>query len=263
MSSTKSLKPHVHEDIINYVKKCMKAFECGAHDYHHVARVANLALKIAHEEKETSVEHLDINMTVVYVGALFHDMLDSKLVDDGDLVQLERELREMLDKKMGSDWNSSHTDQVMTIVKSVGYKNLIKEDWKPQEMSIEYRCVQDADTLDAIGSIGISRCFAFNGKRKRPMFDMVDASTTKLTAEEYKARQGSALEHFYDKLLRIKELMTTPTGTAMARKRHALMTQFIEGLNEEIEDGACMEDEDDIFGNIPKLSRKSLEMYKL
>ena len=57
--------------------------------------------------------------------------------------------------------------------------------------------------------------------------------------------------------------MTTPTGTAMARKRHALMTQFIEGLNEEIEDGACMEDEDDIFGNIPKLSRKSLEMYKL
>lgn len=262
--SSKPMKPSVHADIIDYVKKCMKAFQCGAHDYHHVARVANVALKIAHEEKAASTEALDINMTVVYVAALFHDMLDSKLVDDGDLVRLEKELREMLDTKMDtSDWDSNKTDQVITIVKSVGYKNLIKADWKPQEMSIEYRCVQDADTLDAIGSIGISRCFAFNGKRKRPMFDMVDATTNKLTAEEYKARQGSALEHFYDKLLRIKELMTTSTGTAMARKRHTQMTSFIEGLNEEIEDGACIEDEDDIFGNIPKLSRKSLEMYKL
>jgi len=241
-----------------FVQRVMQSFACGAHDYAHVERVCKLATLIARQE--------GADERVAYVGALVHDVLDSKLVlDAGESRSIEEELVHLLrqgsegeeeDSSSSSSSSSSsylseqQVQEVLVIVKSVGFKNLLRKDFDPSALSIEYRCVQDADLLDAIGAVGVARCFAFGGKRARPLFGLpiLDAdANARVTAEEYAvsssaAGTGSGVEHFFEKLLIIKDMMTTATGRRLALKRHTNMLSWLQNLDEELEEGNCEED---------------------
>ena len=224
-------KDFVSKEFLEWVDLKMASFKCGAHDYAHVERVRDVASLICKKEGG--------DQRITYVAALMHDMMDSKLVDEGEnLEDLEKSLRKKVEKEMENahpKWTEEDTAHVFTIVKSVGYKNMIRDDWKPQKLSLEYRCVQDADLLDAIGAIGVARCYAFGGKRNRSLFDLGDVENSKPTAEEYKNKKGgSGVEHFFEKLLLIKNMMTTQTGKEMAKKRHEHMVKFLEHVDEEI-----------------------------
>ena len=237
MSSVVDARAMISQNMLDHIDSKMQSFKCGAHDFAHVQRVSSLALHIADKEKAKKPD-----LRVTYVAGLLHDMLDSKLIEEGTEETLEKDLRDMVVKEMkssssGEDWTDAHTEHVFTIIKSVGYKNMIREDWKPNEMSIEYQCVQDADLLDAIGSIGVARCYAFGGKRARPLFTLEDVENHVPSAEEYKnssKKGGSGVEHFFEKLLLIKDLIITDTGKEIAMRRHKAMVQFLDTLSSEI-----------------------------
>jgi len=217
-----------------FVIKHMKGFNCGAHDVAHVYRVANLAQKIAAAE--------GANQMVTFVAGLVHDILDSKLIDAEDMASSQQEMTRILKNEMSAfipEWQDTDVDKVLEICKSVGYKNLLKIDWNPQDRSLEYKCVQDADLLDAIGAVGIARCFAFGGKRNRLMFGVSDVVGSGITAEQYKvqSQNGSGVEHFFDKLLLIKDMMTTRTGKKMAQPRHQAMIDYLKTLETELVEG--------------------------
>ncbi len=234
-SSLSGVKAVVSQQFLDHIDNKMQAFKCGAHDFAHVQRVAGLALHIASKEVANKPD-----LRVTYVAALLHDMLDSKLIEAGTEETLEKDLRTMVSKEMENsktEWTEANTDHVFDIVKSVGYKNMIKDDWNPQERSIEYQCVQDSDLLDAIGSIGVARCYAFGGKRARELFTLEDTENRAPTAEEYKNKKGgSGVEHFFEKLLLIKNLIITDTGKHIACARHKAMVQFLDNLSTEIAD---------------------------
>jgi uncharacterized protein len=222
----------VPKKLLDFVEKHMKAMACGAHDVAHVHRVANLARMIALEE--------GADQTIAYVAGLVHDMLDSKLIDEDGAKGAEEILTRILENDMNEtkeNWSHTDTSRVLDICKTVGYKNLLKKDWKPENRSVEYRCVQDADLLDAIGAVGVARCFAFGGKRQRLMFGVANSIGPGITAEQYKAAKGSGVEHFFDKLLLIKDMMTTPTGKLMAIPRHNNMLDFLHALEGELSAG--------------------------
>ena len=123
------------------------------------------------------------------------------------------------------------------IIKSVGYKNVIKEGYDAFKLPVEYRCVQDADLLDAIGAIGIARCFAFSGKRNRKLFGMsrFPEGSQGISHEEYMKAQScatdSAVDHFFDKLLTIEPRLTTVHGKALAHQRQMFMGEFLKQLD--------------------------------
>lgn len=160
---------NVPEEFMTFLCDCMKSFQCSAHDMAHVERVASLALHIASVEGQNQSKReieadgsntkSEINMKVVYIGALCHDVLDSKLVTAETARGNEKALRERLMTFM----TDSECEEVFKIIHAVGYKKLLDPNHQPQSRSIEYRCVQDADLLDAIGAVGIGRCYSFGG----------------------------------------------------------------------------------------------------
>jgi uncharacterized protein len=223
---------------------------CPAHDLAHCYRVANLAVKIAHGE-------IGADVKVVYVAGMLHDVLDTKLYGVDKIGAIETMLRTTLansstatiaettrddEGKEVIQLTPEEIDLVFVIIKSVGYKNLIKPDWDVYSLPLEYRCVQDADLLDAIGAIGIGRCFSFGGKHERALFGefSVISAQEKLDPAVYAAYQKSAtsntVAHFFDKLLRLKDFMSTFTGKEMAKERHSTMLLFLRVLDMELED---------------------------
>jgi uncharacterized protein len=237
-SSLSSSGRVVPPSVLEYVARHMTSFDCGAHDIAHVHRVANLAAKIAIAEE---CKGASVDVFLVYVAGLVHDVLDSKLLlDSSKTKSTEEELCDML--ATDNFLTAEEIAKVLVIVKSVGYKNLLKPDFHPEALSLEYRCVQDADLLDAIGMVGVARCFAFGGKRSRTMFGVTQENTLP-SSEKYaiaskQIGQGGAtgIDHFFEKLLRIKDIMTTSTGTDLAKVRHQNMMMYLRQLDEELED---------------------------
>jgi uncharacterized protein len=234
-----SLIPVVPEEFVNFVISAMKSFKCSAHDEQHVFRVANLALRIAMALEPRP------NLKIVYVAALSHDIMDSKLMATATSAS-SNEI--MLRNELGQFLDSVDIEFVINIVKNIGYKNLLKEDWDAKSQSMEYRCVQDADLLDAIGASGIGRAFSFGGGRNRDLFGVLDNFNT-VTREEYLAQQTmdnstkglSSAQHFFDKLLRIHLLMTTQTGKELASQRQETMLQYLRMLAMELEEAGSID----------------------
>lgn len=231
----------------DFVRQAMSTFKCSAHDFEHVMRVSNLALSIAKQELPQP------NLKIVYVASLSHDVMDSKLVSSETASSNETQLRHQLANFLTED----ECTEVIAIVKAVGYKNLIREGWDPQARSIEYRCVQDADLIDAIGAIGIGRCFSFGGGRNRDLFGLED-SLEAITAEQYAAQSQhvaagtggvdtsstkglSGVQHFFDKLLQIPSIMTTKTGRAIAQTRLETMLVYLRLLVDELTDAGSVD----------------------
>ncbi|MET0759478.1 MAG: HD domain-containing protein [Flavobacterium sp.] len=204
-----------NQDLINntivFVKQQLENAE-GGHDWFHIQRVYKNALSIADEEV--------CDVTVVKLGALLHDIADSKF-HKGDETVGPRIAREFLESEKTPEEIIVH---VINIIENSSFKggNIEKT-----FHSIELDIVQDADRLDAIGAIGIARTFNYGGFKNRPMYNPMIAPKMDMTKEEYKNSDAPTLNHFYEKLLLLKDKMNTETGKQIAKERHRFMETFL------------------------------------
>ena len=202
----------------SFVKETLKNAE-GGHDWFHTERVYNNALIISKTE--------DVSVYVVQLGALLHDIADSKF-HDGDETVGPKMAREFLFKH---NVDSTIIEHVVNIIKHISFKNSL--DGKSGFTSKELEVIQDADRLDAIGAIGIARCFNYGGFRNRPLYDPSIKPILKITKEEYKNSSSPTINHFYEKLLILKDKMNTKTGKQIAENRHQFMELYLKQFYDE------------------------------
>lgn len=196
---------------ILFVKKQLEDTE-GGHDWFHIERVFKNALLIAENE--------DCNVTVVKLGALLHDIADSKF-HDGDEKIGPKTARIFLESQNVSEDIISH---VIAIIENISFKG---GNFEKKFNSKELEIVQDADRLDAIGAIGIARTFNYGGFKNRPLHNPSIQPNLNMSKEEYKNSESPTLNHFYEKLLLLKDKMNTETGKEIAQKRHDFMITFL------------------------------------
>ncbi|VXB57201.1 HD domain-containing protein [Maribacter litoralis] len=210
------------EETIIFVKETLQNAE-GGHDWFHIERVFNNTMLIAKEE--------DVNILVVSLGALLHDIADAKF-NDGD---------ETLGPKMAENFLLSLEvpkriiNHVTNIIKYSSFKAGLNDGKMKKKpfTSKELKVVQDADRLDAIGAIGIARAFNYGGFKNRALYDPSIPPNLNMSKEEYKKSQAPTLNHFYEKLLLLKDKMNTETGKRLAEKRHQYMIDFLEQFYQE------------------------------
>ena len=202
----------------SFVKETLKNAE-GGHDWFHTERVYNNALLISKTE--------DVSVYVVQLGALLHDIADSKF-HDGDETVGPKMAREFLFKH---NVDSNIIEHVVNIIKHISFKKSL--DGKSGFTSKELEVIQDADRLDAIGAIGIARCFNYGGFRNRPLYDPSIKPILKITKEEYKNSSSPTINHFYEKLLILKDKMNTKTGKQIAENRHQFMELYLKQFYDE------------------------------
>ncbi len=185
----------------------------GGHDWFHIERVYRNALTILETEKA--------NETVVLLGALLHDIADSKF-HQGDETLGPKIAKEFLESQ---EVSGEIVAEVIAIIENISFKG---GDRKKTYFSKELAIVQDADRLDAMGAIGIARAFNYGGFKHRKLFDPEVKPALKQTAEAYKKSTAPTINHFYEKLLLLKDLMNTATGKKMAEIRHRYMESYLE-----------------------------------
>ena len=197
---------------LNFVKKELENAESG-HDWWHIERVWKTAKEIA--------KHEDVNLEVVEFAALLHDIADSKF-HNGD--------EEIGPQKAGEFLKSINVDDetvfhVQQIIRNMSFKASLGElSFSSPEMLV----VQDADRLDAIGAIGIARAFTYGGYKNRELYNPAIAPQIHQSKEAYKNTTAPTINHFYEKLLLLKEKMNTLTGKRIATQRHDFMVQYLE-----------------------------------
>lgn len=194
-----------------YVRELLSG-EGSGHDWWHIFRVQALAVAIGERE--------GADMFVVRLGALLHDVADWKF-HDGDASVGPRKAREWLES-VGAD--AETVERVVEIVNDISFKGA---GVKTPMRTLEGKCVQDADRLEALGAIGIGRAFAYGGHANRLMHDPDAAPQQHQSFEHYKTAKGTTVNHFYEKLLLLRERMNTPTGRVIAEERHAFMEEFL------------------------------------
>lgn len=202
------------EETIEFVKETLKNAE-GGHDWFHIQRVYNNAMLIAKDEK--------VDILVVGLGALLHDIADAKF-NDGDETLAPKMAREFL---KSSGVAQKTIDHVVHIIANSSFKNSLDKS-KKKLVSKELQVVQDADRLDAIGAIGIARAFNYGGFKNRKLYDPQIAPKLDMTKEEYKKSKGPTINHFYEKLLLLKDTLKTSAGKKIAEKRHKFMMDYLE-----------------------------------
>lgn len=204
-----------YSEIVNktilFVKKKLENAE-GGHDWFHIERVYRNALSIADGEV--------CDIDVVKLGALLHDIADSKF-HDGNETLGPKMAREFL---ASNDVDEATIQHVINIIENVSFKGGNTE---KLFSSIELDIVQDADRLDAIGAIGIARAFNYGGFKNRPLHNPNIAPKLHMSKEEYKNSQAPTINHFYEKLLLLKDKMNTETGKQIAQERHRYMEGFL------------------------------------
>ena len=194
--------------------------EGSGHDWWHIYRVWKNAVYIAGNE--------NVDIKVVQLAALLHDISDWKL-NDGDVEAGPRLAREWLENMKVDAAVISH---VCNIIKDISFKGAgVKTPMRTTEGMV----VQDADRLDAIGAIGIARTFAYGGYKNREIHNPETRPEVHDTFEKYKNGTGPVINHFYEKLLLLKDLMNTTTAKRMAEGRHHYMEQFLERFYKEWE----------------------------
>ena len=201
----------VVERTVDFVRRELSGAESG-HDWWHIFRVWKLAERIARGE--------DADLFVVSLGALLHDIADAKF-HDGDETIGPRMAETFLHAQYLPE---NIITGVLNIVRFVSFKNR-KE--KPAFPSIELQIVQDADRLDAMGALGIARAFSYGGFKGREMYNPDIAPAPGMSKEEYKQSESTTINHFYEKLLLLKDMMNTDTGKKMAGQRYRFMEKFL------------------------------------
>ncbi|RIA08303.1 uncharacterized protein OE09_0112 [Flavobacteriaceae bacterium MAR_2010_72] len=196
----------------SFVKTSLKDAE-GGHDWFHTLRVYNNAMLISKNE--------NVNLLVIQLGALLHDIADSKF-HNGDETLGPKLAREFLFKH---NVDSLMIEHVVNIIKHISFKG---GNEKQAFKSLELDVVQDADRLDAIGAIGVARCFNYGGFKNRALFDPNIKPNLNMSKAEYKSSTAPTINHFYEKLLLLKDRMNTKTGKQIADKRHQFMLLYLE-----------------------------------
>ncbi len=209
--------PTLTEKTIDFVRTTLKNAE-GGHDWWHIHRVFLNSKLIAQTEQ--------CDMLTVELSALLHDIADSKF-HNGD--------EEIGPETAGKFLRSLNIDEnivthVQQIIRSISFKSDFD---KTEFRSIELDIVQDADRLDAIGAIGIARAFSYGGFKGREIYNPEIAPNLNMTKEEYKSSAAPSINHFYEKLLLLKDKMNTKTGKKLAQQRHAFMESYLEQFYKE------------------------------
>lgn len=199
------------DNTILFVKQKLENAEAG-HDWFHMERVYKNALLIAEGEM--------CDLMIVKLGALLHDIADSKF-NDGDETVGPKVAREFLESQNASEETIEH---VVNIIENISFKG---GNFEKKFTSKELEIVQDADRLDAIGAIGIARTFNYGGFKNRQLYNPTIAPKLNMTKEEYKKSEAPTLNHFYEKLLLLKDKMNTETGKRIAHERHKFMELFL------------------------------------
>lgn len=203
------------ELVLNVADKIKKQFfgEETGHDWYHIERVWRNAKLIATDE--------ECNDLVVELGALLHDIADHKFVENFETEGPKRTNTLLSDCGFEKDI----IDQVLHIVVNCSFKGGIGEN---KMNSIEGFIVQDADRLDAIGAIGIARTFAYGAKHGNMIYDPEIKPADFKSEEEYRTKRTHTINHFYEKLLLLKDLMNTESGKKIAEERHQYMIDFLD-----------------------------------
>lgn len=206
------------ENTKNFVKETLKNAE-GGHDWFHIQRVLNNAKLIAKTE--------EVDEFIVSLGALLHDIADAKFYD-GDETVGPKKAREFLQSQQVDESIIIHIEN---IIKYISFKVSLSSDKK--FTSPELKVIQDADRLDAIGAIGIARCFNYGGFKNRTLYNPEIAPNLHMSKEEYKKSSAPTINHFYEKLLLLKDKMNTEAGKRIALERHQYMEGFLQQFYDE------------------------------
>jgi uncharacterized protein len=206
--------------------KTLFAQEGTGHDWHHINRVRNTALKIAKAENSAKASTPEdakaegADLFVVELAALLHDIADHKFHNHDLTVGPERTREIILEETRDTDL----AERIAHIVSEISFKGAGEE---TPVSSLEAAVVQDADRLDALGAIGIARAFAYGGHKNRPIYDPEIKSTLHDNFEDYAKKGTHTINHFYEKLLLLKDRIHTDTGKKMAAERHRFMEEFL------------------------------------
>ncbi|CAN5571081.1 HD domain-containing protein [soil metagenome] len=202
-----------------FVRETLKADSTG-HDWWHINRVRNVAVKLAKSE--------GADPFIVELAALLHDIADWKF-NDGDITAGATKSRQWLTSLGVDEATQARVAQIILTVsfKGAGVKNEID--------SLEGQVVQDADRLDALGAIGIARTFAYGGHFNRVMYDPEQKPVQHETFEQYKSSKGTTINHFYEKLLLLKDRLNTTAAKEFAESRHKFVEDFLQEFYDEWE----------------------------
>jgi len=201
------------QNAIAFVKEELKNAE-GGHDWFHIERVYKNTVLIATDE--------DVDIFVVSLAALLHDIADPKFYN-GDETIGPKMAGQFLKKEKVDAKSITH---ILNIIKFISFKNSLSKTGK-KFTSKELKVVQDADRLDAIGAIGIARCFNYGGFKNRALYNPEILPNLEMSKEEYKKSDAPTINHFYEKLLLLKDKMNTETGKRIAAERHLFMETFL------------------------------------
>lgn len=193
------------------------AEDATGHDWFHVDRVRRNALHICREEKTGEA-------FIIEMAALLHDIPDEKLNES--IEKGEEKLETFLQTIPLTDNEKKHIKQ---IIATISYKGGINSELS----TIEAKIVQDADRLDAIGAIGIARAFAYGGKKGQPIYNPGIKVRNEMSLEEYRKGKSTSIHHFYEKLLKLKDLLNTESAREMAESRQQMMVTFLEQFYQE------------------------------
>lgn len=195
-----------------FVKETLKNAE-GGHDWFHTLRVYNNAKLIS--------KHENVDLLVIELAALLHDIADPKFHDGDETIGPKKASEFLLQHNV----DSAVIEHVTQIIENMSFKNSFDLDasFSSREMDV----VQDADRLDAIGAIGIARCFNYGGFKNRTLYNPDIAPNLNMTKAEYKAAKAPTINHFYEKLFLLKDQMNTSTAKSIAENRHAFMEDYL------------------------------------
>lgn len=197
-------------EAVNYIKNIFQN-DFSGHDYFHSLRVYRVAGTIAEQE--------NADMEIVSLAALLHDVDDRKLSPDTH--EKKEHAVSFLKEQCVSDKKIERICQIIDEVSFAGNDSVIPS-------TIEGKCVQDADRLDALGAIGIARAFAYGGSHDRAIYDPVIVPKLGMSKEEYQDHVTTSINHFYEKLFLLKDMMNTDTGRKMAEKREKFMRAYVD-----------------------------------
>jgi uncharacterized protein len=202
-------------DTIKFVKESLENAEVG-HDWWHIYRVWQNTRLILGTEKADPL--------ICELGALLHDIADHKFHKEGEGEIIAGNFL------ANTDLNFKQREKIIEIIRKISFKGGINEN---SEKSMELKIVQDADRLDAMGAIGIARAFHYGGYKNRKIYDPEIPPVSYTTSEDYIKSDAPTINHFYEKLLLLKNLMNTETGKKLAEKRHIFMLEYLDHFFEE------------------------------
>ena len=202
------------EQALTYVREKFEK-EYSGHDYFHTLRVFKMATRIAQGE--------DADLETVQLAALLHDVDDRKI--SPETYENQANARSFL---LTHGVAADRVDRICKIIREISFGGN-----SSIPSTLEGRCVQDADRLDAIGAIGIARAFAYGGNHNRHMYHPDIKPNLNMTKEEYLKSESTTINHFYEKLFKLTDLMNTQTAIKIAETRQAYMEEFVSRFMDE------------------------------